>query len=107
METRAHYVAVGAFVLLMVALAFGTVLWMARASLTTEYARYDMYFKGPVSGLRNGASVEYNGVPVGKVVEIRIVPFEKKFVEEEDSGDTTPADDSPNSMIRVSTEVDP
>ncbi len=36
METRAHYVAVGAFVLTMVVLAFAAVLWLARGA--TEYA---------------------------------------------------------------------
>ena len=107
METRAHYVAVGAFVLAMVALAFIAVLWMARSSLTTDHVRYDIYFKGPVTGLRQGASVEYNGVPVGKVDEIKIVPFERKFVEEEEPGDTTPADETaPSSMIRVTAEID-
>ncbi len=74
MEIRAHYVAVGAFVLLMVALAFVTVLWLARGELRTEYARYDIYFSGPVTGLRQGSIVEYNGVPVGKVVDVRIDP---------------------------------
>ena len=106
METRAHYVAVGAFVLAMVALAFIAVLWMARSSLTTDYTRYDIYFKGPVTGLRQGASVEYNGVPVGKVAEIKIVPFEKRFIEEEDAGDTTAADETAASMIRVTAEID-
>ena len=107
METRAHYVAVGAFVLTMVVLAFVAVLWMARSSLTTDHVRYDIYFKGPVTGLRQGASVEYNGVPVGKVDEIKIVPFERKFVEEEEPGDTTPADETaPSSMIRVTAEID-
>ena len=74
METRAHYAAVGAFVLTMVLLAFGIVLWLARAELTTQYSVYDIYFIGPVTGLRKGASVEYNGVPVGKVSEVRIAP---------------------------------
>src|SRR6266478_2311711 len=74
METRAHYVAVGAFVLAMIVLAFATVLWLGRAELTTQYARYDIYFIGPVSGLRVGATVEYSGVPVGKVSEIRLDP---------------------------------
>src|SRR6202040_406313 len=74
METRAHYVAVGAFVLLLVAVAFVAVLWLARAQLTTQYATYDVYFRGPVSGLREGAVVEYNGVPSGRVKEIRIDP---------------------------------
>ena len=74
METRAHYVAVGAFVLLMITVAFVAVLWLARAQLTTQYAIYDIYFTGPVSGLREGAVVEYNGVPAGRVKEIRIDP---------------------------------
>jgi phospholipid/cholesterol/gamma-HCH transport system substrate-binding protein len=74
METRAHYVAVGAFVLVLVAVAFVAVLWLARAQLTTQYATYDIYFTGPVSGLREGAVVEYNGVPAGRVKEIRIDP---------------------------------
>jgi phospholipid/cholesterol/gamma-HCH transport system substrate-binding protein len=74
METRAHYVAVGAFVLAIITLAFIVVLWLARAQLTTQYATYDIYFRGPVSGLREGATVEYNGVPVGRVQEIRIDP---------------------------------
>ncbi len=74
METRAHYVAVGAFVLTMIVLAFATVLWLGRAELTTQYAKYDIYFVGPVSGLRVGATVEYSGVPVGKVTEIKLDP---------------------------------
>jgi phospholipid/cholesterol/gamma-HCH transport system substrate-binding protein len=72
METRANYVAVGAFVLVIVALGFAAVLWLARAQLSTQYATYDIYFTGPVSGLRNGAAVEYNGVPVGRVTDIQI-----------------------------------
>lgn len=74
METRAHYVAVGAFVLVLITVAFIAVLWIGRAQLTTQYADYDVYFRGPVSGLREGATVEYNGVPSGRVKEIRIDP---------------------------------
>src|SRR5260370_10863248 len=74
METRAHYVAVGAFVLAIVSVAFVAVLWLARAQLTTQYALYDIYFTGVVSGLRGGGAVEYNGVPGGRVAEVRIRP---------------------------------
>jgi phospholipid/cholesterol/gamma-HCH transport system substrate-binding protein len=74
METRAHYAAVGAFVLTMIVLAVGAVLWLARGELTTQYARYDIYFSGPVTGLRTSAVVEYNGVPAGKVSDVRIDP---------------------------------
>jgi phospholipid/cholesterol/gamma-HCH transport system substrate-binding protein len=58
----------------MISVAFAAVLWLARAQLTTQYATYDIYFTGPVSGLRDGATVEYNGVPAGRVKEIRIDP---------------------------------
>ncbi len=44
METRAHYAAVGAFVLTMILLALAAVLWLARGELTTQYARFDIYF---------------------------------------------------------------
>lgn len=74
METQAHNVAVGAFVLTMIVVAFAAVLWLARAGLTTQYADYDIYFKGPVSGLSIGAGVDYSGVPVGKVSDVRIDP---------------------------------
>ncbi len=74
METRAHYVAVGAFVLTMIVLGFAAVLWLGRAELTTQFANYDIFFIGPVSGLRVGAAVEYSGVPVGRVSDIKIDP---------------------------------
>ena len=74
METRAHYVAVGAFVVAMITLAFVAVLWLAKVQLTTEYAKYHIYFKGSVTGLSKGAPVDYSGVPIGKVAEIRLDP---------------------------------
>jgi len=74
METRANYVAVGAFVLAMVVLALAAVLWLAGGELSAQQTPYHIYFSGPVSGLRKEAAVEYNGVPVGKVQEIRIDP---------------------------------
>ncbi len=80
METRANYVAVGAFVLAMIVLAFAAVLWLARGQLTTQYADYDIYFEGPVTGLRGGSTVEYNGVPVGRVSDIRIDPANVELI---------------------------
>jgi len=86
METRAHYVAVGAFVLAMIVLAFAAVLWLGRGELTTQYARYDIYFTGAVTGLSKGAAVDYSGVPIGKVSEIKL---------------------DENRQIRVTIEIDP
>lgn len=73
METRAHYVAVGTFVLAMIVVAFIAVLWLARAQLTTQYKNYYIFFQG-VTGLSKGAPVNYTGVPVGRVIEIELDP---------------------------------
>src|SRR6185437_12760506 len=83
METRAHYVAVGAFVLTMVFSAFVAALWFGGVELTTHYVRYLAYFHGAVTGLTKGAAVEYNGIPVGKVSNIRIDPEDVERIEVE------------------------
>lgn len=74
METRANYVAVGAFVLAMLAGIVVTVLWLARLEFGREAAYYDIYFTGSVTGLAQGSAVLYNGIQVGRVREIRIDP---------------------------------
>jgi len=74
METRAHYVAIGAFVLALVFLGFTAVLWLAGTQFAVSYAHYDIYFKGAVTGLSKGARVDYNGIPVGQVSDIEIAP---------------------------------
>jgi len=74
METRAHYVAVGAFVLAMVFLAFTGVIYFSAVAPTTSFQRYYIYFKGAVTGLSKGGIVDYNGIPVGKVYDVEIDP---------------------------------
>jgi phospholipid/cholesterol/gamma-HCH transport system substrate-binding protein len=74
METRANYVAVGAFVLIVLAGIVGVVLWLARVEFNREFAFYDIYFSGSVTGLAQGSEVRYNGIRVGRVTEIRIDP---------------------------------
>ena len=74
METRAHYVAVGAFVLAVILLAFVTVLWFGRSEFSEQAKRYYIFFRGSVAGLNKGSKVQYNGIPVGQVVDIRVDP---------------------------------
>jgi phospholipid/cholesterol/gamma-HCH transport system substrate-binding protein len=72
METRANYLMVGSFVL---ALAVGLVvfvLWLAKFQFDTEFARYDIVYKGSVTGLRIGSPVRYSGVQVGEVIDISL-----------------------------------
>jgi phospholipid/cholesterol/gamma-HCH transport system substrate-binding protein len=72
MEREANYTAVGAFVLLVAALAAAFVYWYSDARNARSYERHEIYFEGSVSGLTVGSTVRYLGVDVGRVVAIRI-----------------------------------
>lgn len=74
MERDAHYVAVGAFILLVAAMAVGFVLWYTDANDGREYGRYEIYFTGSVSGLDRGSPVRFLGVDVGRVRRLAIDP---------------------------------
>ncbi|MSP82937.1 MAG: MCE family protein [Alphaproteobacteria bacterium] len=74
METKASYVLVGAFVMAAVAALAGFVIWLAKINVETSYARYDVFFEGSVTGLKEGSAVQYKGVPIGTVIDIGIDP---------------------------------
>src|SRR6202040_3618921 len=66
--------AVGAFVLAVIFLSFVTVLWLGRSEFSEETKRYYIFFRGSVAGLNKGSQIQYNGIPVGRVVDIRVDP---------------------------------
>jgi len=70
METRAHYVFIGAIVLIAVAGAFLFVLWLGQAQ--REFDEYDVVFTERVSGLSVGALVRFNGIQKGEVQSLSI-----------------------------------
>lgn len=72
MEREANYVAVGAFILLVAAMAVGFVLWYTDANDSRDYDLYEIYFTGSVSGLDRGSPVRYLGVDVGRVRRLSI-----------------------------------
>ncbi len=72
MEREANYVAVGAFVLLVVTMATLFVYWYSDGRDRHDYTRYEVYFDGSVSGLSVGGPVRYLGVDVGRVVRISV-----------------------------------
>jgi len=74
MERDANYVAVGSFVLLLLAMATGFVLWYSESGDRREYVRYEIYFDGSVFGLSQGGSVRYLGVAVGRIARIGLDP---------------------------------
>ena len=67
METKANYVLIGAFTLVVAAflLVFG--LWAAKYSSDRDWQEYMVVFTEPVTGLSEGSSVQYNGIAVGTV----------------------------------------
>jgi phospholipid/cholesterol/gamma-HCH transport system substrate-binding protein len=73
-------VAVGAFVLLVIAMALSFVLWYTNQKDKHVYLRYEIYFPGTVSGLTPGSPVRYLGVDVGKVARILIDPQRRNRV---------------------------
>lgn len=74
METRANYIMVGFFVLLLAFGLLGFVLWLAKFQFEQVYARYDIVFESAVTGLREGSPVRYNGVGVGEVLSVDLDP---------------------------------
>jgi phospholipid/cholesterol/gamma-HCH transport system substrate-binding protein len=72
MERDANYVAVGAFTLLVIAMAVAFVIWYSDSGDTRSYNQYEIYFTGSVSGLTPGSPVRYLGVDVGTVRRITL-----------------------------------
>src|SRR5271170_568805 len=81
MDRDANYVAVGAFVLLVIAMAASFVFWYTDQRDKRTYQRYEIYFPGTVSGLSAGSPVRYLGVDVGKVARILLDPEQRNRVE--------------------------
>jgi phospholipid/cholesterol/gamma-HCH transport system substrate-binding protein len=80
METKANYVAVGAFVLICMLGLVVTLLWLAGAQYSQEYEYFQTSFKGPVTGLGNGTTVRYNGIDVGRVTDLHFDPNDPQKV---------------------------
>lgn len=72
METRAHHVFIGLFIVI----AFGCILlfslWLGQSSAEREVAYYDILFNEEVSGLTPGSAVEYSGLKVGEVASLKL-----------------------------------
>ncbi len=74
METRANHILIGSFVIGVVLLALGCLLWLGKFGSERDSALYDIAFAESVIGLSKGSVVSYNGVAVGEVVSLAIDP---------------------------------
>ncbi|MGQ0741139.1 MAG: MlaD family protein [Alphaproteobacteria bacterium] len=80
METKANYVAVGAFVLACIVALVVAVLWLVGAQYSQEFAYYETHFTGTVTGLSKGTTVRYNGIEVGRVEDLDFDPDDPRVV---------------------------
>ena len=81
METRANYALIGVFTLAVVAAAFGFVLWFSGAEKPGGRKTYKIIFTGSISGLSEGGWVLFNGVRVGAVTKIDLLPQDPSRVD--------------------------
>src|ERR1700674_2200573 len=72
METRANFVLIGSFTLAVIAAAFGFVPCFQSLHATKAPSPIRIGFEGPASGLRNGGSVNFNGIRIGEVVSVKL-----------------------------------
>jgi len=74
METRAHYVLIGAFAMGTLTATFFFVIWLMKGQADREYTQYDVVFREAISGLSMASDVKFNGISVGSVIDIRLDP---------------------------------
>jgi len=72
METRAHHLLIGTFMLVFTAGLVAFVIWLAKVDVDQQYKQYRVYFEGSVAGLNEGSAVRLNGIPVGSVLDMSI-----------------------------------
>lgn len=80
METKANYVVIGAFTLIVAVAAVLFGLFAARFATDSAWNRYEILFQESVFGLSEGSAVLYNGVNVGRIVEIDLNPNDVRQV---------------------------
>ena len=80
METKANYVLIGAFTLGVVAFLLLFALWAARWSSQQAWDVYDVVFNEAVTGLSEGGTVQYNGIAVGTVEDLSLMPNDPRKV---------------------------
>ncbi|WP_049621925.1 MlaD family protein [Frateuria defendens] len=80
METRAHHVVIGLLTVIVVAAALLFGLWLAKSSNDRAFRDYQVVFNEAVTGLSQGAAVQYSGIKVGAVTQLKLDPADPRRV---------------------------
>lgn len=82
METKANHVLIGAFTLALIAAILLFILWASKYASQGSFRDYDIEFNEneAVTGLSVGGVVQYNGIEVGNVRDLRLAPADPRRV---------------------------
>lgn len=80
MAKDSKYFIVGLFVLVGFVGLAGFFIWSSGRGDDRPVSRYIVYYTDPVSGLKKGASVQYRGITVGKVLDVRLSATQKDLI---------------------------
>jgi len=80
METKANYVLIGAFTIVVTLFLLLFALWAAKYSSEKDWKQYAVIFEEPVTGLSEGSPVLYNGISVGTIESLRLSPEDPRRV---------------------------
>jgi phospholipid/cholesterol/gamma-HCH transport system substrate-binding protein len=72
MERNANYALVGLISTILMIAMFVFVVWLANFAFSQKYDTYDVVFHGAVTGLTRGGDVQFNGIKVGEVSDIKL-----------------------------------
>jgi phospholipid/cholesterol/gamma-HCH transport system substrate-binding protein len=80
METKANYVLIGAFTIVVTLFLLLFALWAAKYSAEKDWMQYAVVFEEPVTGLSEGSPVLYNGIAVGTIDTLQLAPQDPRRV---------------------------
>jgi phospholipid/cholesterol/gamma-HCH transport system substrate-binding protein len=72
MERNANYALVGLISTILLIAMIVFIFWLTNVALSAKYDDYEVVFRGPVSGLSRGGDVQFNGIKVGEVSDIKL-----------------------------------
>ncbi|RVU20695.1 MlaD family protein [Methylobacterium oryzihabitans] len=80
METRANNLLIGAFTLLVIVLGFAFAFWLGGRASNQARLPVRIVFSGGVGGLAKGSVVTFNGIRVGEVTDVQLLPQDPRRV---------------------------
>jgi phospholipid/cholesterol/gamma-HCH transport system substrate-binding protein len=80
METRAHHVLIGLFTVAAIAAALFFTFWLGKGGGERQFDLFEVVFTEAVSGLSQGSAVEFNGIRIGSVDDLKLDPDDPRKV---------------------------